>query len=104
MRNFSVLGLLLLQSVVVLLVFFCDSLDFVILLGKNRQSVFFQVLDFLFKDSLDVLAIGFVDFGFSEKLSDFTLLFFNSLMSELFFLFDKLVSLFVFIAHSIVFY
>ena len=102
MCELSVLVLLLFQSVVVLLVLFCDSLDFIVLLSQDGKSVLFEVLYLLVKGSFDVLTVGFVDLCFCKKLSDFTFLLFDSLVGKLLLLFDELYSLIIFVTHGII--
>jgi hypothetical protein len=60
------------------------------------------VFDFLLKDALDILAIGFVDFGFGEEFSDFSFPFLDSLIGKLFFLINEVDSLFVLVTHGII--
>lgn len=104
MRQFAVLVLLLFQLLIVFFVFLCDSLNLVVLLGQNRETILLNVLDLLFKGSLYILPISLTRFGFSHQLLNLTFLFLNSLVCELLLLFYKLDSLIIFINHWIVFH
>lgn len=104
MRNLPVQILLFFEFFIILFVFFCDSLNFVILLRQNWKSIIFKIFYFLFKSSFDVLPIRFVYFSFGKYFLYLSLLFFKILLGELFFLFDKLDSMIIFIYHGIIFH
>ena len=102
MRQFSVLGLLLFESFVVLLVLFSDALNLVVLLGQYVKTILLQIFYFLLESSSNVLRVGLGQLSFSIKFFKFTVFLLYPLGSKLFFFFDEINPLIILITHSLI--